>query len=272
VPLVEEVLVVLGVPRLIMDDYEADDIIATLAKQCKEEGRQCYILSSDKDLLQLVDSGTWELRSAKASGRAGDGGVSGGLPYELVGKDEVKAEWGVGPDKVLDLLSLTGDSSDNVPGVKGVGEKTAVKLMSHYGSLDGIYKNIAGIEGAVGKKLSEGKESAYFSRYLESFPCVRFTAYPGLESHRGHAVAVSQMSSGFGGVLAFGLDADHDTHNRFVSHLRLITSAVSLGHDESFIVFLGEKDERQYLYPPGFHRGFFVSVWAYNVLPILTSI
>ncbi|MDR2363650.1 MAG: aminotransferase class I/II-fold pyridoxal phosphate-dependent enzyme [Spirochaetaceae bacterium] len=95
------------------------------------------------------------------------------------------------------------------------------------------------------------------ARYLERLPRVRFTAYPGLESHRGHAVAASQMSPGFGGVLAFGLDADHDTHNRFVSHLRLITSAVSLGHDESLIVFLGEKDERQYLYPEEFHGGFF---------------
>ncbi|MDR2447172.1 MAG: aminotransferase class I/II-fold pyridoxal phosphate-dependent enzyme [Treponema sp.] len=95
------------------------------------------------------------------------------------------------------------------------------------------------------------------ARYLESLSCVRFTAYPGLESHRGHAIAASQMSPGFGGVLAFGLDADHDAHNRFVSHLELITSAVSLGHDESLIVFLGENDERQYLYPPEFHRGFF---------------
>jgi methionine-gamma-lyase len=94
------------------------------------------------------------------------------------------------------------------------------------------------------------------ARYLESLPCVRFTAYPGLESHRGHAVAAS-MSPGFGGVLAFGLDADHDAHNRFVRYLRLITSAVSLGHDESLIVFLGEKDERQYLYPEAFHGGFF---------------
>jgi DNA polymerase-1 len=161
VPLVEEVLRALGVPCLTLDGYEADDIIATLAKKCREEGRQCYILSSDKDLLQLVDKGTWELRPVKAAP-----GEAGGLPYELVGSGEVKAEWGVNPGKVLDLLSLTGDSSDNVPGVKGVGEKTAVKLMSRYGSLDEIYKNIAGIEGAVGKKLAEGKESAYFSKDL----------------------------------------------------------------------------------------------------------
>jgi methionine-gamma-lyase len=95
------------------------------------------------------------------------------------------------------------------------------------------------------------------ARFLESLPCVSFVTYPGLESHPNHSVAVSQMSPGFGGVLAFGLKADHDTHNRFVSHLRVITSAVSLGHDESLIVFLGEKDERQYLYPPEFHNGFF---------------
>ena len=82
-------------------------------------------------------------------------------------------------------------------------------------------------------------------------------AYPGLESHKGHEVAKKQMSPGFGGVLSFGLKADHDTHNRFVSHLKVITSAVSLGHDESLIVFLGENDERQYLYPEEFHNGFF---------------
>ena len=65
------------------------------------------------------------------------------------------------------------------------------------------------------------------------------------------------MAPGYGGVLSFGLRADHDTHNRFVSHLNVITSAVSLGHDESLIVFLGENDERQYLYPDEFSNGFF---------------
>lgn len=95
------------------------------------------------------------------------------------------------------------------------------------------------------------------ARWLEEQPCVRFVAYPGLESHRGHEVAKKQMHPGFGGVLSFGLKAGHDAHNRFVSHLKIITSAVSLGHDESLIVFLGENDERQYLYPEEFHNGFF---------------
>lgn len=95
------------------------------------------------------------------------------------------------------------------------------------------------------------------ARWLKAQPCVSFVAYPGLSGSQGHDIACRQMAPGFGGVLSFGLKADHDTHNRFVSNLKVITSAVSLGHDESLIVFLGEDDERQYLYPQQFHNGFF---------------
>lgn len=95
------------------------------------------------------------------------------------------------------------------------------------------------------------------AEFLDKHPKISFVAYPGLENHENHQVASSQMSPGYGGVLAFGLNADHDTHNNFVSHLNLITSAVSLGHDESLIVFIGENDERQHLYPEKFQNGFF---------------
>jgi DNA polymerase-1 len=159
VPLIEEFLANLGVPALQVDGYEADDIIATLARRCKEENRHCYIFSADKDLLQLVGDGVYEVRPTKNA-------AGSGLPYELVGPREVKAEWGVLPAQVLDLLSLMGDTSDNVPGIKGIGDKTAVKLITRYGSLEGIYQNIAGIEGATGKKLAAGKEMASFSKTL----------------------------------------------------------------------------------------------------------
>ncbi|MDR2072585.1 MAG: DNA polymerase I [Spirochaetaceae bacterium] len=165
VPLVEETLRALGIPVVQAEGYEADDIIATLALRCKAESRSCYIISSDKDLLQLIGDGVYQLRPQKA-GAEQTGGGSGGISYSLTGPAEVKEEWGVSPDKILDMLSLTGDSSDNVPGVKGIGEKTAVKLMTRYGSLEGIYENLAAIEGAVGKKLAEGKEHAYFARKL----------------------------------------------------------------------------------------------------------
>jgi DNA polymerase-1 len=154
VPLVEEFLAALNVQALRADGYEADDIIATLAEQCRREKRQCYIISSDKDLLQLVGDGVYVLRPVKTTRsdiRPSGGGQNSGPVWELIGTDEVKAEWGVVPGKVLDLLSLTGDASDNVPGVKGIGEKTAAELMARYGSLDDIYRNLAGIEGAKGK-------------------------------------------------------------------------------------------------------------------------
>jgi len=165
VPLVEEFLTALGIQCLKAEGYEADDIIATLARKCRDENRQCYILSSDKDLLQLVGGGIFELRPSKIN-RKDTGSAVAGPSWELIDFEKVKSEWGVEPDKVLDLLSLAGDNADNIPGVKGIGEKIAVKLIARYGSLDEIYKNIAAIEGSIGKKIAEGKESAYFSQSL----------------------------------------------------------------------------------------------------------
>ena len=95
------------------------------------------------------------------------------------------------------------------------------------------------------------------ARYLENHPKVSFVSYPGLESHPQHDVAKKQMKGGYSGLISFGLKADFDTHNKFVAELKVITSAVSLGHDESLIVFLGPQDERQHLYPKEFHNGFF---------------
>ncbi|MCL1992206.1 MAG: DNA polymerase I, partial [Spirochaetes bacterium] len=166
VPLVEEFLAALGIPVLRADGFEADDIIATLAKKCREEKRRCYIISSDKDLLQLVGGGVFELRPAKNTKTEGQTAGQAASLWDVIGAKEVKAEWGVEPDKILDLLSLAGDTSDNIPGIKGIGDKTAGKLLARYGSLEEIYKNIAAIAGSIGKKLAEGKESAYFSRDL----------------------------------------------------------------------------------------------------------
>jgi methionine-gamma-lyase len=107
-------------------------------------------------------------------------------------------------------------------------------------------------------RMKQHNESAQkVAEFLQTLPQVRFVAYPGLPGRQNHEVAKAQMHGGFGGVLAFGLNTDHDGHNRFVSKLRVITNAVSLGHDESLIVFIGENDERQYLYGEEFHGGFF---------------
>jgi DNA polymerase-1 len=156
VPLIKELLSALGIPVTHASGFEADDIIASLAGKCKQEERECYILSGDKDLLQLVGDGVYELRPSKDQAEN----------WEILGADEVKAIWGIQPALMLDFLSLAGDSSDNVPGVSGIGDKTAAKLIKRYKSLDAIYANIAGIEGAIANKLEKGRESAYFSKKL----------------------------------------------------------------------------------------------------------
>ncbi|ADY55271.1 cystathionine gamma-synthase [Syntrophobotulus glycolicus DSM 8271] len=147
-----------------------------------------------------------------------------------------------------------------VIGAKSLIDRIRAEAMVNLGGAISPFNAWLIMRGAVTLPLrmrEHNSNALAVARWLEEQKGVRFVAYPGLESHKGHEIAQRQMQNGFGGVLAFGLKADHDTHNRFVASLRVITSAVSLGHDESLIVFLGENDERQYLYPEEFHGGFF---------------
>lgn len=154
IPWICDVLGAMGIPTLQCDGYEADDIIATVASQCEKAGRNCRILSGDKDLMQLVTETTQILKPDHAD------------VWKVIGREGVKAEWGVYPEKMLDLLSLYGDTADNIPGVKGCGVKTACKFLDQYGDLDGIYQHADEIKGAIGQKIRDGKESAYQSREL----------------------------------------------------------------------------------------------------------
>lgn len=154
IPWISEILNALGIPVLQCDGYEADDIIATVAKKCEESGRTCRILSGDKDLMQLVTENVQILKP------------DSGATWKVTDSAAVQAEWGVKPAQLLDLLSLYGDSADNIPGVMGIGVKTAAKLLSEYGDLDGIYKNLDKLKGSVLKKLQDGKENAFFSQRL----------------------------------------------------------------------------------------------------------
>ena len=154
IPWIEEILETLGIPSIRVNGYEADDVIATLARKCENAGRTCRILSGDKDLMQLVDDYVQILKPDPQG------------TWKVVGPEGVKAEWGVMPDGLLDLLSLYGDTADNVPGVKGVGVKTGVKYLEQYGSLEGIYEHADEIKGAIGEKIRAGRESAFFSKEL----------------------------------------------------------------------------------------------------------
>ena len=163
IPWICDILSALGIPILQCDGYEADDVIATVAKKCAQNGQTCRILSGDKDLMQLVNDSTQILKPENGGG------------WKVTGEEGVIAEWGVKPAQLLDLLSLYGDTADNIPGVQGVGVKTAGKLLNDYQNLDGIYEHIDEIKGAMQKKLIDGKENAYFSQKLvrlcDDVPC-----------------------------------------------------------------------------------------------------
>ncbi|MCR5724985.1 MAG: DNA polymerase I [Treponema sp.] len=181
-PWIEELLGVLGIPVVRCDGFEADDVVATLAAACEKEGRHCCILSADKDLMQLTSENVHILKPDRAE------------IWKEIDAAGVTEEWGVPPEKLLDLLSLTGDTADNVPGVKGVGPKTAVKLLDQYGSLEGIYEHAAEIKGAVGEKIRGDKDNAFFSKQLITLrydvPCV---TEPAAYSTSGlHCKALSQ--------------------------------------------------------------------------------
>lgn len=153
VPLIEEILNALGIKQIRHDGVEADDIMATFAAYCREEGRPCFIMSGDKDLMQLVEGPVKMLLSEKGS-------------YVELGREEVYKKFGIYPEQVLDYLSLIGDQSDNIPGVKGIGPKTAVTLLTKYNDLDGIYENLEQLPAGQKKKLEENRENAYLSREL----------------------------------------------------------------------------------------------------------
>lgn len=150
-PKAKDVLDTMGIKHFEIDNYEADDIIGTLAKKVdEEEDFVATIVSSDKDLLQLI-SDEVDVKLLKQSG------------HILMTKEEFRKTYQVDPIKMIDLKALMGDSSDNIPGVKGIGEKTAINLLAKYGSLSNLYENIESVSGKTKEKLLADKENAYMS-------------------------------------------------------------------------------------------------------------
>ncbi|MGL5832461.1 MAG: DNA polymerase I [Waterburya sp.] len=149
-------------PILTLGGYEADDILGTLALRASEAGYRVKIVTGDRDLFQMVDD---------------DKGISvlylhnqtfrkTARSYTEFDREEVIAKMGVTPEQIVDYKALCGDKSDCIPGVKGIGDKTAVKLLQEYGTLSGVYENLANIKGANQKKLATGKEAALHSQFL----------------------------------------------------------------------------------------------------------
>lgn len=150
-PVAKELLTAMGIKYYEIDNYEADDIIGTFAKFCDDDPRFIgTIISSDKDLLQLITNDV-SIKLLKQK------------DYIRYDKNSFIEDYGIQPINIIDLKALMGDSSDNIPGVKGVGEKTALKLLQDYKTLDGIYQNIDSISGKLKEKLLQDKEMAYTS-------------------------------------------------------------------------------------------------------------
>ena len=153
-PIAKELCNLMGIKYIEIDNYEADDIIGTFARMADEDKNyNATIISSDKDLLQLI-SDEVDVKLLKQK------------DYIMMNKDTFFETYGLEPIKMIDLKSLMGDASDNIPGVKGIGEKTALSLLQKYNSLDGVYEHIDEISGKTKEKLENDKDNAYFSYKL----------------------------------------------------------------------------------------------------------
>ena len=156
IPILHELLATFGWPLYEFDDYEADDIMATLDKQAEQHGDiETYLITSDLDALQILDQNTYLYALKK--------GLTNIDKFDIPAFEK---RYGIRIGQFLDLKSLKGDSSDNIPGVPGVGEKTAVKLLQQFETLDGVYENLWQIKDSLRRKLEAGKKSAYMSREL----------------------------------------------------------------------------------------------------------
>lgn len=165
VPILKELLSALGYNPIMCEGYEADDILGTFARYCEEKNYECVLATGDRDSLQLISPNvTVRIASTKF-----------GKPEStLYDEEKVKEVYNVSPIELIDVKALQGDSSDNIPGVKGIGEKTARDLVSKFGSLDNIYSNLENsteIKESVKNKLLNGKKEAYMSYELGKINC-----------------------------------------------------------------------------------------------------
>lgn len=155
VPIIKDLVSAYRIPILQVDGFEADDVIGTMAKKAEKAGFKTYMLTPDKDYAQLVSDNIFMYRPKHSGG------------YETMGPEEVKIKYGLtSQEQVIDLLGLMGDSSDNIPGCPGVGEKTAAKLLQEFGSIDNLLSSTDKLKGALKLKIEENKDQIIFSRFL----------------------------------------------------------------------------------------------------------
>ena len=163
-PILKEVLDAMNVSRCELQGWEADDLLGTISKKCAERGDRCVLVTGDRDSFQLIGGGT-EVYHIKSR--------MGQTEVKVYDEETFRSEYGFEPINIIDLKALMGDASDNIPGVAGVGEKTAMDLIQRFTTVENIYDNLdtLDIKDAVRKKLEAGKESAILSYDLATIRC-----------------------------------------------------------------------------------------------------
>ena len=252
IPMIKEILDMLGIPRFETEGFEADDLIGTISKITEQSGGQAVIVTGDRDSFQLISKNSNVLFVTTKSGAT----------TEILYTEEKFAEdyAGLPPKAIIELKGLAGDSSDNIPGVAGIGEKRAMDLLAHFGSIDEIYANIdsESIKPAIRKKLIDGKESAFFSRRLATicrdvpmdFIPNSAKLQPRKEKELFDTFAELELKTL---IVKFGLDKSHSALSqnkasipfKVISQPDMIESALAAMRNQPFVGMYAEKPFEQ---------------------------
>ena len=219
-PVAKDLLRAMGFTVLELEGYEADDILGTLAAMCEDASAEAYLMTGDRDALQLISPTVHVLLATNSD-------------TIDMNEEAFQAKYGVASSQFVDVKALMGDSSDNIPGVAGIGEKTACKLIAEYGSLDGVYEALptAKHTPSVRQKLENGKESAYLSQRLARI-CREVPLTCGLDGLANGVMDASALRALFlrlefsGFIKRFSLDAETATEQREIS-VPTVTDATS---------------------------------------------
>lgn len=188
IPVIKDIIRAYNIPILEVKGYEADDVVGTVAKRAKKEGFTTYMLTQDKDYGQIVEDDIYMYRPSSSGG------------FEVLGKEEINNKYGIkDPIQVIDLLALMGDSSDNIPGCKGVGEKTAVKLLQDFDSVEELIAHTEQLKGAIKTKVEESVQDIILSKKLATI-CTDVPIELNLEDLKRKMEDVSRLEEVFGEI------------------------------------------------------------------------
>jgi DNA polymerase-1 len=239
---IKEMVRAFNIPALQLEGYEADDIIGTIARDCEGKGLDVMVVTGDKDLMQIVTDHVRLLDTMKEK-------ESGGM--------EVEERFGVGSDRVIDILGLAGDSSDNIPGVPGIGEKTAIRLIQEYGSLESLLERAGEVKGKLGDNLREFADQARLSRQLATIDCKVPLSYSFTD------FAISPPDN--------RLLADLFKEYGFTTLMKDLTSTATLSIEE-YRAILGETDFHELLRRLGEAPSFAVDLETTSLNPLAADI